>query len=256
MRGVRSPLGAFIAAALVMVGGAGGLLLPVTADRASALTNCTVSGDSLDSQETAFLTLINNYRAANGRPALKVSPNLNRASTWLAQDMGSKAYFSHTDSLGRSPSTRAQNCGYASGAGENIAAGTVWDTAEEAFDAWRNSSGHNANMLNGSYRVIGIARVQVPGSPYNWYWVTNFGTYDDSGSSTPSPTASPSATTTPQPSTPTPTATATPTQTATPTATSRRRSGSAPTPTATASATATPSATATASPTPLRRWFR
>ena len=262
-------MGAFIAAVLVITVGASGLLFPAMAQRAAALTNCTVSGDSLDSQETAFLTLINNYRAANGRSALKVSPNLNRASTWLGQDMGSKAYFSHTDSLGRSPSTRAQNCGYAGGAGENIAAGTVWDTAQEAFDAWRNSSGHNANMLNSSYRVIGIARVQVPGSPYNWYWVTNFGTYDDSGSGTPSPTASPTATATPRPSTPTPTATprppsptptasatATPTRTATPTATPRRRGRSTPTPRATVTATATPSATATSSPTPFRWWFR
>ena len=93
-----------------------------------------------------------------------MSTNLNRASTWMAADMGAKNYFSHTDSLGRSPSTRAQNCDYPSGAGENIAAGGAWGPASAVFNAWRNSSGHNANMLNGSYRQIGIARVYTAGS--------------------------------------------------------------------------------------------
>jgi uncharacterized protein YkwD len=172
---------------------------------ASALTNCTVSSDALDAQESAFLTLINSYRAQNGKSALKSSASLNRAAAWHATDMGVKKYFSHTDSAGRSPSTRAQNCGYVSGAGENIAAGTVWDTAEEAFTAWQNSSGHNANMLNGSYKVVGIARVQTPGSPYGWYWVTDFGLVDDGGSAPPSTPSQPPAPTPTQPPQPTPT---------------------------------------------------
>jgi uncharacterized protein YkwD len=151
---------------------------------AYALTNCTVSDYSLDSQEQAFLTLINNYRAQNGRAALSTSSDLNRSSTWLATDMATKGYFSHTDSLGRSPSTRAQNCGYGSGAGENIAAGTSWDTAQEVFDAWKGSSGHNANMLNSGYKQIGIARHYNANSPYKWYWVTDFGTLSGSGGAT------------------------------------------------------------------------
>src|SRR5690606_22774689 len=104
---------------------------------------------------------INNYRAQNGRGALTVSTNLNRAAHWMGNDLGVNRYFSHTDSLGRSPSQRAMDCDYPSGAGENLAAGTNWSTAQAAFDAWRNSSGHNANMLNGNYRQIGIARVYV-----------------------------------------------------------------------------------------------
>lgn len=252
MRVFRPQLGAVLAAALIALAGAGTLSIAPSAQPALAVTNCSVSGDSLDAHETAFLTLINDYRAQNGRSALKVSPTLNKASAWLAQDMGSKAYFSHTDSLGRSPSTRAQNCGYAGGAGENIAAGTAWDTAQEVFDAWRNSSGHNANMLNTSYRVIGIARVQVAGSPYNWYWVTDFGTYDDSGSPAPSPTA----TVRPPSPSPTASATATPTKTPSPTATSRRgRGGSAPTVTATPSKTPSVTVTATSTP-PSSRWGR
>src|SRR3954451_17719422 len=110
--------------ALVFAGALGFAHMPKTAN---ALTNCNVADNSLDSEEQAFLTLINNYRAQNGLAALSLSTNLDRSSTWLAIDMAQKNYFSHTDSLGRDPSTRAQQCGYPSGAGENIAAGTNWD---------------------------------------------------------------------------------------------------------------------------------
>lgn len=187
---------------------------------AEALTNCTVSNLSTDAEEAAFLTLINQYRAQNGRGALALSTNLSRAATWHGTDMGANGYFSHTDSLGRNPSARARDCDYPSGAGENIAAGTVWDTADEAFTAWRNSSGHNANMLNANYTMIGIARVYVSGSRYGWYWVTNFGSVNDGTSggggqatATPTRTATqpPAATATRTPTQP-PAATATPTQ--------------------------------------------
>jgi len=176
VRELRIWFAAGVAAIAIGVAGVAGIGASKQAD---ALTNCTVSDFSMDAEEQAFLVLINNYRAQNGRTALSASTNLNRAATWHATDMGAKKYFSHTDSLGRDPSTRARNCDYPQGAGENIAAGTVWSTASAAFNAWRNSSGHNANMLNTGYRQIGIARVYTAGSPYGWYWVTNFGSTND-----------------------------------------------------------------------------
>jgi hypothetical protein len=129
-----------------------------------------------------------------------MSTNLNRAASWLGGDMGAKKYFSHTDSLGRAPSQRAMDCGYPSGAGENIAAGTAWGPASAVFAAWKASSGHNANMLNGSYKYIGIARVYTAGSPYGWYWVTDFGLVNDGtagtggGGTNPTPTPVPTST--------------------------------------------------------------
>jgi hypothetical protein len=197
----------------------------------------------------------------------------------MGNDLGVNGYFSHTDSLGRSPYSRAIDCGYPQGAGENLAAGTAWDTAQEAFTAWQNSPGHNANMLGSFYQQIGIARVNVPGSPYTWYWVTNFGaTNDGTGggggpqpTNTPSPTnttAPPTATNTPVPPTATPTNTPgqgggqpTPTNTpvpptATPTNTpGSGGGGSAPTPPTppTLTPTNTPSAGgSTTTPTPTR----
>ncbi|MCC6382866.1 MAG: CAP domain-containing protein [Dehalococcoidia bacterium] len=197
MRRLGFGLGTLAAAlALVLIG------VGTTVPAARALTNCTVTSTTLDGEESAFLTLINNYRATNGLTALGNSTNLNRAAEWLAVDMGTKAYFSHTDSLGRSPSTRATDCGYPGGAGENIAAGTAWDTAQEAFNAWKASAGHNANMLNSSYKQIGVARAYTAGSPYSWYWVTDFGLVNDgtSGGGTPPPTPVKAALTAPTPS--------------------------------------------------------
>lgn len=207
---LRLPAAALLTASALAAGSFFGSGAP----SASALTSCDVSNLTIDSEETAFLGLINSYRAQNGLGALTMSTNLNRAASWLAVDLGVKNYFSHTDSLGRSPSTRAVNCGSPAGAGENIAAGTSRDTAQEVFDAWKASSGHNANMLNGGYKQIGVARYYVSSSTYKWYWVTDFSLVTDgtnaggSGGGASIPTATPpAATATPSP-TPSPAPTA------------------------------------------------
>ena len=139
-------------------------------------STCSVSAAAiaLDTEESAFLTLINGYRAANGAPALAISYTLTKSSAWKSHDLGANSYFAHDD-LNRTWIQRIAACGYtASGyIGENIAAGYV--SAQAVFDAWRNSPGHNANMVNATYRAIGIGREYVGGSPYGWYWTTDFG---------------------------------------------------------------------------------
>lgn len=203
--------GALFAAFATMVGANQG---------ASAISNCTVTHDGNDSEELAFLGLINDYRQQNGLGALTISTNLNRGSAWMAQDLADNNYFAHTDSLGRSPYSRAIDCGYPSGAGENLAAGGAWSSAAAAFQAWQTSPGHNANMLGQYYQQIGIARHYGAGSQYGWYWATTFGaTNDGTGGGGAGPTATPTRTNTPVPPTSTPTRTNTPTQGQNPTAT-------------------------------------
>lgn len=133
----------------------------------------------LDAEEKAFCTTINQYRAQNGRASLRLSVSLTNASKWMSNDMATKKYFSHTDSLGRTFSTRLGAFGYTypTYKGENIAAGNA--TAAGTFEQWRRSTGHNANMLNSSYRVIGIGRAYNEFAPYRWYWTTDFGGYAD-----------------------------------------------------------------------------
>jgi hypothetical protein len=134
---------------------------------------------ALDAEEALFLTLINNYRVQNGRTPLKISYNLTRASSWKSKDMAQNNYFDHNDlPIGRSWSTRISDCGYNHGTyiGENIAAG--YPFAQNVFDAWKASSGHNSNMLSTSFTAIGIGRYQGGGT-FGTYWTTAFGGYDD-----------------------------------------------------------------------------
>ncbi len=178
-----------------------GICSAVVVGTAAALCDISPQETSLDSEEQAFLVIINQYRAQSNRPALALSPGLTRAAAWMAKDLSTHNYFDHTSSDGRSPYQRARDCGYPYGTGENIAGGFA--TAQQVFQAWQQSPGHNNNML-GNYAVIGIARAF--GGPYGVYWVTDFGTVTDFSNPTPTPTWTPRPAFTPTP-TPAPTPT-------------------------------------------------
>ncbi len=130
---------------------------------------------ALDGEEARLLDLINEYRAANGLGALSLNDPLNSSARWMAEDMARNDYLSHTDSLGRDPVSRmaAFGYGYNTWKGENLAAGMA--TAQEAFDHWRQSPSHNANLLNPNFTVIGIGRAYNPGTTFGWYWANDFG---------------------------------------------------------------------------------
>ncbi|MBO3800410.1 MAG: PKD domain-containing protein [Candidatus Brockarchaeota archaeon] len=137
---------------------------------------------SLESEKSTFLTLINQYRQRNGLPPLSLSNTLTTAAQLHSEDMASRNYFSHTTPEGKTFVDRIREAGYtyATCLGENIAAG--FSTAQEAFEAWKNSPGHNQNMLNPCFKAIGIGLAYSASSTYKWYWTTDFGGYDDSGS--------------------------------------------------------------------------
>ncbi len=134
---------------------------------------------SIDGEEQMVLKLINEYRAQKGLSQLKISISLTRAADWMGVDMSTKNYFSHVDSLGRGVSLRLNAFGYnyQGFRGENLAAG--YNDAVRTFNQWKNSPGHNANMLNPNYNVIGISRIYGAASTYKWYWTTDFGSYVD-----------------------------------------------------------------------------
>jgi len=129
----------------------------------------------MDAEEQAFLDLTNVYRAQRGLGTLAISAGLNRSAAWMANDMATKGYFSHTDSLGRNPWARLGDCGNPTHGGENLAAGSERGSASAAFELLRNSPSHNSVMLSPEFRLIGIARQFAAGSTYGWYWATDFG---------------------------------------------------------------------------------
>lgn len=139
---------------------------------------------SMDSEDWAFLTLINNYRTQHGLGLLQVSATLENAALWMSSDMATNNYTSHTDSLGRTTGMRLAAFNYTyTPWGENIAGG--YSDAQTNFTGWLNAcdadaSGtctyaHRQNMLNPSFTVIGIGRAYNANSTYGWYWVTDFG---------------------------------------------------------------------------------
>lgn len=132
----------------------------------------------LDAEEAAFVQMLNTYRAANGRPPVVATRLLNQVAYDHSLDMGTRRYFSHNSPEGTTPFQRMRNAGYTGGRAENIAAGNA--DAQRTFTQWRNSPGHNTNMLDPSSRAIGIGRAYVAGSPYRYYWTNVFGTVVDS----------------------------------------------------------------------------
>lgn len=147
--------------------------------------------EALDSEEQAFLVTINDYRTQNGLGPLELNDSLNNVARWMATDLGANNYFSHTDSLGRDPFQRMDQMGYNYNTwrGENLVAGT--ETSPYAFQLWRDSPGHQANMLGANYTVIGIARVYTATSNYGWYWATEFGGEGGAPPPPPAPTQAP-----------------------------------------------------------------
>ena len=164
------------------------------------------------------LALTNAHRASVGVSPLAGSSSLNDAAMWKAAHMAQFRYMTHDDPappIARTIAQRVIDCGYDSGAGENIAYG--YGTPEEALEGWLSSAGHRRNVENTIYKVIGIgAAVAADGTPY---WVQVFGTRVQAGDSISTPPL-PNPLTTPTPTTaPSATPSATPTPSAIPSAT-------------------------------------
>jgi len=117
------------------------------------------TGATESTQARDILNLVNQERKKQGLNPLVLSDKLTSIANTKAQDMANKHYFSHNSPTYGSPFEMLQHFGvnYTS-AGENIAAGQK--TAREVMDAWLNSSGHRANILNANYTQLGVGYEQ------------------------------------------------------------------------------------------------
>ena len=122
-----------------------------------ALVSCVCFVDGaeillLSQDESSLVNSTNGIRRDCGLQELAVSqPLMNAARThaaWMA------AHGSMTHSSGP----------YS----ENIAAG--YGTPAAAMNGWYGSSGHRANLLSGSARVIGVGVAESPGGTRYWCW--------------------------------------------------------------------------------------
>ena len=127
---------------------------------------------TLDSSVTAYesevVRLVNEARKQNGLSPLTTNWELSRVARYKSQDMVDKRYFSHTSPTYGSPfdMMKAFGISYRT-AGENIAYGQR--TPQEVVNAWMNSPGHRANILNGSFTQIGVGYVAAGN-----YWTQMF----------------------------------------------------------------------------------
>ena len=108
--------------------------------------------------ESEVIRLVNEIRAERGLKALTANWELSRVARYKSQDMVDNRYFSHTSPVYGSPFQMIRAFGLSfRTAGENIAYGQR--TPQAVVNAWMNSSGHRANILNASYTQIGVGYV-------------------------------------------------------------------------------------------------
>jgi uncharacterized protein YkwD len=148
-------------------------------DPNEANANAAAAGGILSAadKQTA-LNLINAARAKArlcGRTSYRAAapvtwnPQLEQAAQRHSDDMASHNLFSHTGSDRSTPATRISATGYRwRTLGENIAAG--YTTTQSVIDGWLKSPGHCANIMNGSFKEIGLARQINSSTRYGTYW--------------------------------------------------------------------------------------
>ena len=114
----------------------------------------------LTADEKEVFDLINAKRIANGLAALKIDDELQNIARVKAQDMVNNNYFSHNSPTYGSPFDMIKSYGISyKTAGENIAGNS---SNSAAVNAWMDSEGHRANILNSSFNYTGIGIVSSP----------------------------------------------------------------------------------------------
>ncbi len=163
------------------------LVAAPTALGAQACPSANATPASASKREIVRATLceLNSQRAHYGLRRLTLNRRLSKAARH-ARDMARRNYFSHDTLGGGSFLDRIRRSGYLRGAhqwivGENLAWGSHgYSRPRMIMRMWMNSPGHRANILNGSFREIGIgvaydSPVAGGGKPAGTY-ATDFGT--------------------------------------------------------------------------------
>lgn len=140
---------------------------------AGALAGRDYSSTKLDAD--AARDLINQYRKQNGLKPLKLNAELSNAAKNHSRDLAKWDRISHFGSDGSNPWDRVKRAGYnARLAAENV--GTGQATIDEVFKGWKESPGHNKNLLLADAEHMGIALVQDPKSEFKTFWTLVLGT--------------------------------------------------------------------------------
>ncbi len=133
-----------------------------------ATTQPTQSSSSVSAYEKKVVELTNAERAKQGLAPLTLDTELSKVARIKSQDMQNKNYFDHNSPTYGSPFDMMKSFGISyTSAGENIAMGQK--TPEQVVQAWMDSPGHRANIMNSSFTHIGVGYV-ASGN----YWTQQF----------------------------------------------------------------------------------
>lgn len=111
--------------------------------------NNACTGSSTEFEES-LLTYINNYRAQHGLGPLSFDSRLTTIAEGHSRHMCEKDSLNHDNFEGRFNKSGKHLCV------ENVGWNSL--TPESQFKGWKNSKGHNANMLHKKIKSAGISR--------------------------------------------------------------------------------------------------
>lgn len=143
---------------------------PAPSTSAPAAPRTTAPPAAGTSAQAAVLSMVNQERAKVGCSPVTASRSLASLAQNFSDDMAARGFFDHTDPDGKTPWDRAAKAGVDGLGGENIARGQA--DAQAVMDAWMNSDGHRANILNCDYKTLGVGVHFGSGGPW---WTQDFG---------------------------------------------------------------------------------
>jgi uncharacterized protein YkwD len=137
-----------------------------------ALADRNYSATSLNPEQAR--ALINEYRKSNGLKPLALNAALTEAAKAHSRDLAKWDRISHYGSDGSNPWDRVKRVGYnAKLAAENV--GTGQAAIDEVMKGWKDSPGHNKNLLLKDATEMGIALVQDDKTEFKTFWTLVIG---------------------------------------------------------------------------------
>ncbi len=121
------------------------------------------------------LKLINRYRTTKGLSKVVLDVTLTQVAKKHSRDLAKHDRISHYGSDGSNPWDRVERSGYGPQlAAENVGTGQL--SIKEVMQGWKDSPGHNKNLLLPDAKHIGIALVYDPKTEYKTFWTLVLGT--------------------------------------------------------------------------------
>ena len=119
-------------------------------------TNTTSNVDLAKISVKGIISETNNQRALQSEKILTENAKLDASAQVKADDILKRHYFEHIAPDGRGVTDLVHDQGYAYiKIGENLALGNFKDSSD-VVQAWMNSPGHRANILDTAYTEIGV----------------------------------------------------------------------------------------------------